>query len=56
MSLNSTLLFEDEVKTALHDMCADMKPSRRALNTIIQYAATYECVKTKYGKVDMMLN
>ena len=56
MSINSTLLFEDEVKEALHDLCADMKQSRRTLNTILQYAATYECYDTKFGAVDMMLN
>ncbi len=56
MSLNSTLLFEDEVKEALYDMCADMKPSRNALNAILQYAATYDCVNTKMGAVDLMLN
>ena len=56
MTLNSTLLFEDEVKEALQDICADMKPSRRTLNTILQYAATYECINTKIGAVDLMLN
>jgi len=56
MGLNSTLLFEDEVKEVLHDMCAEMRPSRRTLNTILQYAATYENVGTKFGAVDLMLN
>ena len=56
MTLNSTLLFEDEVKAALQDMCAEMKPSRRTLSTILQYAATYECANTRIGAVDMMLN
>jgi len=56
MGLNSTLLFEDEVKEALFDMCAEMRPSRKALNTIMQYAATYECVGTNIGQVDLMLN
>lgn len=56
MGLNSTLLFEDEVKEALSDMCADMKPSRSALNNILQFAATYDCVSTKFGTVDLMLN
>lgn len=56
MGLNSTLLFEDEVKEALSDMCADMKPSRSALNSILQFAATYDCVSTKFGAVDLMLN
>lgn len=56
MSFNSTLLFEDEVKEMVHEICADMQPSRRALNNILQYAATYECVETRIGTVDMMLN
>ena len=56
MTLNSTLLFEDEVKEALQDMCADMKPSRKSLNTILQYAATYECANTKIGAIDIMMN
>lgn len=56
MGLNSTLLFEDEVKEALCDMCADMKPSRSALNNILQFAATYDCVSTRFGAVDLMLN
>ena len=56
MDLNSTLLFENEVKEVVQEMCAEMKPSRKTLNTIFQYAATYECMETKYGKVDLMLN
>ena len=43
MVLNSTLSFEDVVKNVLHDMCADMQPSRKTLDTILHYAATYEC-------------
>lgn len=56
MSLNSTLLFENEVKEALYGMCGDMKPSRRTLNTILQYAATYDCIDTKMCSVDLMFN
>ncbi len=56
MGLNSTLLFEDEVKEVVCEMCAEMQPSRKVLNTILQYAATYECVGTRIGTVDIMLN
>lgn len=43
MVLNSTLSFEDMVKNVLHDMCSEMQPSRKTLDTILQYAATCEC-------------
>lgn len=45
MVLDSTLLFEDVVKNVLHDMCAEMQPSRKTLDTILHYAATYECAE-----------
>ncbi len=45
MVLDSTLLFEDVVKNVLNDMCAEMQPSRKTLDTILHYAATYECAE-----------
>ena len=45
MVLDSTLLFEDVVKNVLNDMCAEMQPSRKTLDTILRYAATYECAE-----------
>ena len=42
MRLNSTNLFEEEVRKVLHEMCAEMKPSRKTLDAIMNYAATYE--------------
>ena len=42
MILDSTKLFEEEVRKVVHEMCADMKPSRRTLDAIMKYAATYE--------------
>lgn len=45
MVLNSTLSFEDVVRDVLHDMCAEMQPSRKTLDTILHYAATYECAE-----------
>ncbi|MCR5037011.1 MAG: hypothetical protein K6A73_06770 [Bacteroidales bacterium] len=45
MVLNSTLSFEDVVKNVLYDMCSEMQPSRKTLDTILHYAATYECAE-----------
>ena len=42
MVLNSTLSFEEEVRKVVHEMCAEMNPSRKTLDAIMQYAATYE--------------
>ena len=42
MVLNSTTLFEEEVKKVIHEMCADMNPSRKTIESIMHYAATYE--------------
>ena len=42
MVLNSTLSFEEEVRQVVHEMCAEMKPSRKTLDAIMKYAATYE--------------
>ena len=42
MSVNSTNLFEEEVRKVIHEMCADMNPSRKTIETIMKYAATCE--------------
>ena len=42
MSVNSTQLFEEEVRKVIHEMCAEMNPSRKTIEAIMQYAATYE--------------
>ena len=42
MVLNSTLSFEEEVRQVVYEMCAEMKPSRKTLDAIMNYAATYE--------------
>ena len=42
MSVNSTKLFEEEVRKVIHEMCAEMNPSRKTLDAIMHYAATYE--------------
>ena len=45
MVIDSTLSFEDVVRNVLHDMCSEMQPSRKTLDTILHYAATYECAE-----------
>ena len=42
MVLNSTQLFEDEVRKVVCEMCAEMRPSRKTVDAIMHYAATYE--------------
>ena len=42
MSFDSTQLFKEEVRKVLHEMCAEMKPSRKTMDAIMHYAATYE--------------
>ena len=42
MTLDSTQLFKEEIRMVLHEMCAEMKPSRQTLDVIMHYAATYE--------------
>ncbi|MCQ2322067.1 MAG: hypothetical protein MJZ47_00435 [Bacteroidales bacterium] len=56
LSFQNDNAFEDEIRAAVTDICDDMKPSRNALNTILQFAASYECVKTKAGRFDLILN
>ena len=55
-SLHDDIAFESEVRNVVNDICSEMRPSKRALNAIMQFAATYECVKTRIGKFDMILN
>ncbi|MCQ2307992.1 MAG: hypothetical protein MJ000_10615 [Bacteroidales bacterium] len=55
-SLHDDIAFENEVRNAVSDVCSGMKPSKRALSAIMQFAATYECVKTRIGRFDMILN
>jgi len=55
-SFQNDSVFEKELKDAVSGICAEMKPSRNALNSIMQFAATYECVNTRIGRIDMILN
>lgn len=62
MDINSTLLssiensLESEVRKSLKETYKNEKPSKRVLSTIMGYAASYDCVDTRLGKVEMMFN
>lgn len=48
--------YETEVRQSLKDAYKNERPSRKALNAIMNFAAAYDCVDTKIGKVEMMYN
>lgn len=55
-SFPNDIAFERQISDAVTDICAEMKPSKMALSVILQFAATYECVETRIGRFDMILN
>ena len=48
--------YETKVRQSLNEAYKNEKPSRHVLNTIMSFAASYDCVDTKIGKVEMMFN
>ncbi len=62
MDIKSTLYFatentlENQIRKSLKDTYQNEKPSKKALNAIMSFAASYECVDTKIGRVEMMFN
>ncbi len=62
MSIKSTLYYskekslENQIRECLNDTYKNEKPSKRSLNTILSYAASYENVDTKIGKLGLILN
>lgn len=62
MDIKSTLYFstesqfENQIRKTLKESYRNEKPSKRALNAIMSLAASYECVDTKIGKVEMIFN
>lgn len=62
MDINSTLLsftessLEHQIKKTLKHSCKNERPSKRAISTIMGFAASYDCVDTKIGKVELFLN
>lgn len=62
MDIKSTLYFstesqfENQIRKTLKKSYRNEKPSKKALNAIMSFAASYECVDTKIGKVEMIFN
>lgn len=62
MDIKSTLYFstesqfENQIRKTLKESYRNEKPSKKALNAIMSFAASYECVDTKIGKVEMIFN
>ncbi|MBR5146959.1 MAG: hypothetical protein IKW54_04980 [Bacteroidales bacterium] len=62
MDIKSTLYFatentlENQIRKSLEETYSNEKPSKKTLNAIMSFAASYDCVDTKIGKVEMMFN
>ena len=62
MDIKSTLYFatentlENRIGKSLKETYRNEKPSRKAISAIMGFAASYDCVDTKIGKVEMMFN
>ena len=62
MDIKSTLYFttentlENQIKKSLKETYSNEKPSKKTLNAIMSFAASYDCVDTKIGKVEMVFN
>ena len=62
MDIKSTLYFttentlENQIRKTLKETYANEKPSKKTLNAIMSFAASYDCMYTKIGKVEMMFN
>ena len=62
MDIKSTLYFttenalESQIRKSLKETYSNEKPSKKTLNAIMSFAASYDCVDTKIGKVEMMFN
>lgn len=62
MDMKSTLYYttenslEAQIKKSLDETYGNERPSKKALNTIMSFAASYENVKTKIGRVELIFN
>lgn len=62
MDINSTLLsstecsLEQQIKKTLKQGCMNEKPSKRVISTIMGFAASYDCIDTKIGKIELFFN
>ena len=62
MDIKSTLYFttentlENQIRKSLKETYSNEKPSKKTLNAIMSFAASYDCVDTKIGKVELVFN
>ena len=62
MDIKSTLYFttentlENQIRKSLKETYSNEKPSKKTMSAIMSFAASYDCVDTKIGKVEMMFN
>lgn len=62
MDIKSTLFYstesslENQIRKSLKNTYQNEKPSKKVLDTILSFAASYDCVETKIGRLDLMLN
>lgn len=62
MDIESTLYLttenslESQIRKSLKETYRNEKPSKKAMSTIMGFAAAYDCVETRFGKVESFLN
>ena len=62
MNIKSTLnystesSFERQIRKSLVETYKNEKPSKKTLSTIMSFAASYDCIDTKFGKVEIVFN
>ncbi len=62
MDIKSTLIYstenslENQIRKSLKESYQNEKPSKKSLNSILSFAASYDCIETKIGRLDIMFN
>ncbi|MBR6775346.1 MAG: hypothetical protein IKM23_06500 [Bacteroidales bacterium] len=62
MDIKSTLIYstenslENQIRKSLKENYQNEKPSKKSLNSILSFAASYDCIETKIGRLDIMFN
>ena len=62
MDIKSTLIcstensLESQIRKSLKENYQNEKPSKKSLNSILSFAASYDCIETKIGRLDIMFN
>ncbi|MBR4156363.1 MAG: hypothetical protein IKU01_06655 [Bacteroidales bacterium] len=48
--------YENVVRQSLKEAFKNERPSRNVLDAIMSFAASYDCIDTQIGKVEIMFN